>query len=66
MLALQHFNQRLSENRARAVVDFLIGRGIDVDRLTYRGYGFDKPVASNETAEGRQLNRRTEFEIIEK
>jgi outer membrane protein OmpA-like peptidoglycan-associated protein len=60
------FNQRLSENRARAVVDFLIGRGIDVDRLTYKGYGFDKPVASNETAEGRQLNRRTEFEIIEK
>ncbi len=59
-------NQRISEQRARAVVDFLVGRGIDRDRLTYRGYGFEKPIASNETAEGRQLNRRTEFEIIEK
>ncbi len=59
-------NQRLSERRARSVVDFLIGRGIDPERLTYKGYGFDRPIASNETAEGRQMNRRTEFEIIEK
>lgn len=60
------FNQRLSENRARAVVDFLVDRGIDRSRLTYKGYGFDRPIASNDTAEGRQMNRRTEFEIIEK
>jgi outer membrane protein OmpA-like peptidoglycan-associated protein/tetratricopeptide (TPR) repeat protein len=59
-------NQRLSERRARAVVDFLIERGIDRERLTFKGYGFDRPIASNETAEGRQMNRRTEFEIIEK
>jgi len=59
-------NQRLSERRARAVVDFLIDRGIDPERLTFKGYGFDRPIASNETAEGRQMNRRTEFEIIEK
>jgi len=59
-------NQRLSERRARAVVDFLIERGIDPERLTSKGYGFERPIASNETAQGRQLNRRTEFEIIEK
>jgi outer membrane protein OmpA-like peptidoglycan-associated protein len=59
-------NQRLSEQRARSVVEVLIERGIARERLTYKGYGFDKPIASNETAEGRQMNRRTEFEIIEK
>ncbi len=59
-------NQRLSEERARAVVDFLVERGVDPDRLTYKGYGFERPIASNETAEGRQQNRRTEFEIVEK
>ncbi len=59
-------NQRISEQRARSVVEFLIERGIDRDRLTYKGYGFDKPIAPNDTPEGRQLNRRTEFEIIEK
>ncbi len=58
-------NKRLSEDRARAVVEFLIGRGIDRDRLQYEGYAYSKPIASNETAEGRQKNRRTEFEIIE-
>jgi outer membrane protein OmpA-like peptidoglycan-associated protein/tetratricopeptide (TPR) repeat protein len=61
-----NLNQRLSERRARSVVDFLIERGIDKERLTYKGYGFEKPIASNETAAGRQMNRRTEFEIIEK
>lgn len=59
-------NLRLSEDRARAVVSYLIERGIDRDRLTYKGYGFSKPIASNETAEGRQMNRRTEFQILEK
>lgn len=59
-------NKRISEQRAKAVVDFLIERGIDPARLTFKGYGFDKPVASNDTEEGRQLNRRTEFEVIEK
>lgn len=59
-------NQRLSQDRARSVVNFLTERGIAADRLTYKGYGFSRPVATNDTAEGRQLNRRTEFEIIEK
>lgn len=59
-------NQQLSEQRARAVRDYLIVQGIDASRLTYRGYGESQPVASNDTEEGRSLNRRTEFKIIDK
>jgi outer membrane protein OmpA-like peptidoglycan-associated protein/tetratricopeptide (TPR) repeat protein len=60
------YNKTLSENRAKTVVDYLVGKGIVKDRLTFMGYGFDKPVATNDTDEGRQLNRRTEFKIISK
>ena len=59
-------NQKLSEDRAKAVVDYLVSKGIDASRLTYKGYGFDQPVASNDTDAGRQLNRRTEFKIVAK
>lgn len=59
-------NQRLSEARAKAVVDYLIGNGIDSDRLEYAGYAFSRPVATNNTAEGRAQNRRVEFEILSK
>lgn len=58
-------NYKLSKGRAKAVVDFLIGAGIDASRLSYVGYGFDQPVASNATAEGRMANRRTEFKVLE-
>lgn len=58
-------NQKLSENRAKSVVEYLVERGIDRSRLTYMGYGATAPVASNETPEGKQENRRTEFKIIE-
>ncbi len=57
------YNKKLSEDRAMAVVQYLVGAGIDSKRLTYMGYGFDQPIATNETDEGRQLNRRTEFRI---
>lgn len=57
-------NQKLSEERAKAVVDFLITNGIDKSRVIPKGYGPDKPVASNDTPEGRQLNRRTEFKVL--
>ncbi|MCB0806168.1 MAG: OmpA family protein [Bacteroidales bacterium] len=60
------YNQKLSENRAKAVVDYLLDKGVSESRLKYKGYGFEKPVASNETEAGRQQNRRTEFEIMEK
>lgn len=56
-------NQQLSQDRAQAVVDYLAGKGIDKSRMVAKGYGSDRPVASNDTAEGRQENRRTEFEI---
>ncbi|MDX9932595.1 MAG: OmpA family protein [Bacteroidales bacterium] len=57
------YNKNLSENRAMAVVQYLVSAGIDAQRLTYMGYGFDQPIATNETDAGRQLNRRTEFRI---
>ncbi len=56
-------NQLLSEQRAKAVCDYLILGGIAPDRLRYKGFGERIPVASNDTAEGRQKNRRTEFVI---
>ncbi len=58
-------NLTLSNNRAKAVYDFLIQNGIDEKRLKYKGFGEAEPVASNDTPEGRQENRRTEFIIIQ-
>ncbi|HKR07009.1 MAG TPA: OmpA family protein [Bacteroidia bacterium] len=56
-------NQTLSEKRAKSVYDFLVKGGIDPVRLTFKGYGETKPIAPNETEDGRSLNRRTEFAI---
>lgn len=56
-------NQKLSEDRANAVRDYLIKHGIEAKRVTAKGYGETQPVASNDTAEGRQQNRRTEVRI---
>lgn len=58
------YNDRLSENRAKAVYDYLVSKGIPADRLRYKGYGKRLPVAGNDTEEGRAANRRTEFKII--
>ena len=52
-------NLVLSERRAKAVYDYLVLRGVDPDRLTYRGYGESRPIATNDTPEGRAQNRRT-------
>lgn len=54
-------NQKLAENRAKSVYEFLINNGIDKRRLSYKGYGETKPKADNNTDEGRKQNRRTEF-----
>jgi len=51
--------------RAQAVYDYLISSGIDKKRMKYRGFGTKVPVASNETEEGRSLNRRVEIMIVE-
>lgn len=60
------YNQKLSEKRAHAVMDFLIKNGISPERLRAVGYGMKKPIADNSSAEGRGKNRRTEFLILEK
>ncbi len=59
-------NQTLSEDRARAVKEYLVAQGIDTVRLESLGYGDTKPIAPNLTARGRELNRRVEFIVLEK
>ncbi len=59
-------NLKLSEDRAKAVFDFLSQCGIDKSRLSFKGFGANKPVASNDNEEGKALNRRTEFVILSK
>ncbi len=65
------YNQKLSEERAQAVVSYLIASGIDAKRFTAKGYGKTKPASANKKAdgsdnpEGRQLNRRVELTITE-
>ncbi len=60
------FNQELSEGRAQAVVDYLVERGIDKSRLRAEGKGESEPISSNDTAEGRQDNRRVEIKVTSK
>ena len=55
------YNQKLSERRANAVRDYLVSQGIDASRIATRGFGKSKPIASNDTAEGRAENRRVEI-----
>jgi outer membrane protein OmpA-like peptidoglycan-associated protein len=62
----QELNQILSESRAKEVYMYLIDKGIDENRMKYKGFGFSKPISSNDTPEGRALNRRTEFIITKK
>jgi len=58
------YNRQLSEKRALSVYDYLVKAGIDKKRLTTKGFGPDKPVASNDTEEGRRQNRRIEIRIV--
>lgn len=58
------YNQTLSENRAKSVVQYLTENGIAMERLTYKGYGLSQPIDTNETEEGRANNRRTELKIV--
>ncbi|RYZ22569.1 MAG: flagellar motor protein MotB [Chitinophagaceae bacterium] len=59
-------NQKLSDNRAKAVVNYLLTKGIKPERLLAKGFGATKPVAENTTEEGRAQNRRTELKVIAK
>lgn len=60
----EKYNQKLSERRAEAVRQYLIGQGVDAKRLTAKGYGELQPAESNASREGREKNRRTEMHII--
>ncbi len=59
------FNLTLSDRRAQAVKDYLVARGIDASRLESKGYGEAQPVDTNETGDGRELNRRVEMKMLE-
>lgn len=59
----EEYNQKLSDERAQAVAEALVANGIEPERIQTRGYGEGYPVASNQTAAGRQLNRRVEIVI---
>jgi len=58
-------NMKLSKDRAKSVVDYLADKGIDRNKLIYEGYGSIRPIATNDTEEGRAANRRVEFEILD-
>jgi outer membrane protein OmpA-like peptidoglycan-associated protein len=60
----KEYNQRLSENRAKSVVNYLINNGINEKRLKYKGYGESTPIDDNNTESGRINNRRVEFKIL--
>jgi outer membrane protein OmpA-like peptidoglycan-associated protein len=57
------YNQRLSEQRAKSVRDYLVQQGLSMNSVTAKGFGKTQPVASNETAAGRQQNRRVELVV---
>ena len=54
-------NKTLSEERAKSVVNAIIGQGIGIERLSSSGFGQDKPIGDNNTDEGRAMNRRVEL-----
>ena len=58
------YNKTLSENRAKSVYNYLVSQGIAKERLSYSGYDFSIPIATNDTEEGRAQNRRTEFKVV--
>jgi outer membrane protein OmpA-like peptidoglycan-associated protein len=58
-------NLTLSDERAKAVMKYCVDHGVDAKRLTAKGFGITKPIADNATEEGREKNRRVEFNIVE-
>ena len=64
-IGLETRNQELSEQRAKAVADYLIEKGLSSSRITSSGFGSTQPISTNDTEEGRQLNRRVAFKLIE-
>ena len=62
----ESFNQKLSEQRAETVKNFLVAKGVPASRITTVGLGLTSPIADNKTADGRFLNRRIEFKVLGK
>ncbi|MDQ3049476.1 MAG: OmpA family protein, partial [Bacteroidota bacterium] len=60
------FNLKLSEDRAKNVVTFMIANGINKDRLSYKGFGETRPLVTNDTSANRMKNRRIEFKVLSK
>jgi outer membrane protein OmpA-like peptidoglycan-associated protein len=60
------YNMTLSQNRTLSMVDYLVSQGIARDRLVGKGFGESRPIASNSNEEGRMINRRVEFIILDK
>jgi outer membrane protein OmpA-like peptidoglycan-associated protein len=60
------YNKMLSEGRAEAVVDFLVAAGVEAAKLRAVGFGQERPITTNNTREGRRLNRRIEFSVSSK
>ena len=62
-LGTYEYNIQLSLDRAMAVANYLLGKGLPGERINYEGYGYTRPLSDNRTEEGRQLNRRVAFRI---
>jgi len=58
-------NLKLSEARAKSVMTYIVAKGVEAGRLTSKGFGAKKPIADNNTEEGKEKNRRVEFVIVE-
>lgn len=63
-IGTEAYNRKLSVQRAKSVHDFILNNGISKKRISYKGYGFSKPLNKNQTQNEQQLNRRTEIKII--
>jgi outer membrane protein OmpA-like peptidoglycan-associated protein len=64
-IGTEKYNQGLSERRAASVCNYLVEKGISQNRLETVGYGETRPIADNQTLEGRRMNRRVEFKILD-
>ena len=60
------YNLKLSDDRAKAVVDYLLKKKVDKERLTWKGYGETKPLKPNDSEANRAINRRVEFRVVER
>ena len=63
-MGTEEFNLKLSKERAQAVAKYLESKGVHKDKLTFSYYGMSQPLSTNDTEEGRTMNRRVEFEIL--